>query len=51
MSSRWARARLGGITLIICVPSRPALPGLPRGLLTVVLLPGFDLACVMTGTP
>ncbi|MEV6297289.1 hypothetical protein AB0M41_44520 [Streptomyces sp. NPDC051896] len=51
MRSRWAHARLGGITLIICVPSCLALPGLPNGLLTVVLQPGFGLAGLMTGTP
>ncbi|WP_433446146.1 hypothetical protein ACQPXS_01455 [Streptomyces sp. CA-142005] len=48
MRSRWARARLDGITLIICVPSCLTLPGHPHGLLTVVLRPGFGPADVMT---
>jgi MFS family permease len=49
VSSRWARARVGGITLIISALGCLALPGFTRGPGTVVLLlVAFGIAGVMT---
>ncbi|MDX2648109.1 MFS transporter [Streptomyces sp. PA03-1a] len=49
VSSRWARARVGGITLIVSALGCLALPGAPRGPLTVLLLLlGFGICGVMT---
>ncbi|MEU8467995.1 MFS transporter [Streptomyces sp. NPDC029006] len=49
VTSRWARARVGGITLLISAVACLALPGAPRGPLTVLLLLlGFGMCGVMT---
>uniref|UniRef100_UPI000B264C91 MFS transporter n=1 Tax=Peterkaempfera griseoplana TaxID=66896 RepID=UPI000B264C91 len=49
VSSRWARARVGGITLIVCALACLALPGRPRGPVAVLLLlVGFGLCGVMS---
>ncbi|MGW7402156.1 MFS transporter [Streptomyces sp. NPDC054833] len=49
VSSRWARARVGGITLLVSGVACLALPGAPRGPLTVLLLLlAFGICGVMT---
>ena len=48
VGSRWARARVGGITLVVCGLACVALPGFERGPVAVALLVvGFGLCGVM----
>ncbi|MET8100381.1 MFS transporter [Streptomyces sp. NPDC005236] len=50
VSSRWARARVGGITLVVSAVACLLLPSAPRGPVTVSLLVlGFGICGVMAG--